>query len=85
MQELPAEGAVRAAGPSGSAHQGCGVPEMPWASPRALARCGSGMGTSEPAEPQLVGDGYLAAARADFLRRLGRTGEARVHYGRRSC
>ena len=28
------------------------------------------------AEPQLAGYGYLAAARADFLRRLGRTAEA---------
>jgi RNA polymerase sigma factor (sigma-70 family) len=32
------------------------------------------------AEPQLAGYGYLASARADFLRRLGRTGEARVCY-----
>lgn len=32
------------------------------------------------AEPQLVGYGYLAAANADFLRRLGRSGEARVRY-----
>ncbi len=32
------------------------------------------------AEPQLAGYGYLAAARADFLRRLGRTAEARVAY-----
>jgi RNA polymerase sigma-70 factor (ECF subfamily) len=31
-------------------------------------------------EPQLAGYGYLPAARADFLRRLGRTGEARVAY-----
>jgi RNA polymerase sigma-70 factor, ECF subfamily len=29
------------------------------------------------AEPQLAGYGYLAAARAEFLRRLGRTAEAR--------
>jgi RNA polymerase sigma-70 factor (ECF subfamily) len=32
------------------------------------------------AEPQLAGYGYLASARADFLRRLGRTGEARASY-----
>ena len=32
------------------------------------------------AEPQLAGYGYLASARADFLRRLGRTGEARQAY-----
>ena len=29
------------------------------------------------AEPQLAGYSYLASARADFLRRLGRTAEAR--------
>ncbi|WP_030272269.1 RNA polymerase sigma factor [Streptomyces sp. NRRL B-24484] len=33
------------------------------------------------AEPQLAGYGYLAAARADFLRRLDRTAEARLAYG----
>jgi RNA polymerase sigma-70 factor (ECF subfamily) len=33
------------------------------------------------AEPQLAGYGYLPAARADFLRRLGRTDEAREAYG----
>ncbi len=32
------------------------------------------------AEPQLAGYGYLAAARADVLRRLGRLGEARSAY-----
>jgi RNA polymerase sigma-70 factor (ECF subfamily) len=32
-------------------------------------------------EPRLAGYGYLAAARADFLRRLGRTDEARTAYG----
>ena len=32
------------------------------------------------AEPQLAGYGYLASARADFLRRLGRTEEARQAY-----
>ena len=32
------------------------------------------------AEPQLARYGYLAAARADFLRRLGRTDEARLAY-----
>jgi RNA polymerase sigma-70 factor (ECF subfamily) len=31
-------------------------------------------------EPQLAGYGYLAASRADFLRRLGRTAEARASY-----
>jgi len=32
------------------------------------------------AEPQLAGYAYLAAARADFLRRLGRVEEARAAY-----
>lgn len=32
------------------------------------------------AEPQLAGYGYLPAARADFLRSLGRVGEARLAY-----
>jgi RNA polymerase sigma factor (sigma-70 family) len=32
------------------------------------------------AEPQLAGYGYLAAARADFLRRLGRLDDARTAY-----
>jgi len=32
------------------------------------------------AEPQLAGYGYLAAARADFLRRLGRVADARTAY-----
>jgi predicted RNA polymerase sigma factor len=31
-------------------------------------------------EPQLAGYGYLPAARADFLRRLGRVHEARQAY-----
>jgi RNA polymerase sigma factor (sigma-70 family) len=31
-------------------------------------------------EPQLAGYGYLSAARADFLARLGRVGEARASY-----
>ena len=31
-------------------------------------------------EPQLAGYGYLAAARADFLRRLGRREEALLAY-----
>jgi RNA polymerase sigma factor (sigma-70 family) len=31
-------------------------------------------------EPQLAGYGYLAAARADFLRRVGRTDDARLAY-----
>jgi RNA polymerase sigma factor (sigma-70 family) len=32
------------------------------------------------ASPELAGYGYLSASRADFLRRLGRTGEARLAY-----
>jgi RNA polymerase sigma-70 factor, ECF subfamily len=32
------------------------------------------------ASPELAGYGYLAASRADLLRRLGRTGEARLAY-----
>jgi len=32
------------------------------------------------AEPQLAGYGYLAASRADFLRRLGRAADARTAY-----
>jgi RNA polymerase sigma factor (sigma-70 family) len=32
------------------------------------------------ARPELAGYGYLSAARADFLRRLDRTGEARLAY-----
>jgi RNA polymerase sigma-70 factor (ECF subfamily) len=32
-------------------------------------------------EPQIATYGYVAAARADFLRRLGRTADARVAYG----
>jgi hypothetical protein len=35
------------------------------------------------AEPQLAGYSYLAAERADFLRRLDRTAEARVPTSRR--
>jgi RNA polymerase sigma-70 factor (ECF subfamily) len=31
-------------------------------------------------EPQLAGYGYLAATRADFMRRLGRDAEARTSY-----
>ncbi len=31
-------------------------------------------------EPQLAGYGYLASSRADFLRRLGRSTEARIAY-----
>jgi predicted RNA polymerase sigma factor len=31
-------------------------------------------------EPQLAGYSYTAAARADFLRRLGRVGDARTSY-----
>jgi RNA polymerase sigma factor (sigma-70 family) len=42
----------------------------------------AGLAALEPltAEPQLAGYGYLAAARADFLRRLGRDAEARPAY-----
>ena len=42
----------------------------------------AGLAALEPltAEPQLAGYGYLAAARADFLRRLGRDAEARQAY-----
>jgi RNA polymerase sigma-70 factor (ECF subfamily) len=42
----------------------------------------AGLAALEPlmAEPQLAGYGYLAAARADFLRRLGRNVEARPAY-----
>ena len=42
----------------------------------------AGLAALEPlgAEPQLAGYGYLAAARADFLRRLGRLTEARTAY-----
>jgi RNA polymerase sigma factor (sigma-70 family) len=42
----------------------------------------AGLAALEPltAEPQLAGYGYLPAARADFLRRLGRTDEARTAY-----
>jgi RNA polymerase sigma-70 factor (ECF subfamily) len=32
-------------------------------------------------DPQLAGYSYLPAARADFLRRLGRVAEARAAYG----
>ncbi len=42
----------------------------------------AGLDALEPlgAEPTLVGYGYLPAARADFLRRLGRGPEARIAY-----
>jgi RNA polymerase sigma-70 factor (ECF subfamily) len=42
----------------------------------------AGLAELEPltAEPQLAGYGYLASARADFLRRLGRDAEARRAY-----
>jgi RNA polymerase sigma-70 factor (ECF subfamily) len=42
----------------------------------------AGLAALEPlaAEPQLARYGYLAAARADFLRRLGRADEARLAY-----
>ncbi|HEY4017136.1 MAG TPA: DUF6596 domain-containing protein [Pseudonocardiaceae bacterium] len=43
----------------------------------------AGLAELEPlfAEPQLIGYPYLAASRADFLRRLGRVDEARLAYG----
>jgi RNA polymerase sigma factor (sigma-70 family) len=43
---------------------------------------GAGLAALEPlaSEPQLAGYSYLAAARADLLRRLGRTAEARTAY-----
>jgi RNA polymerase sigma-70 factor (ECF subfamily) len=43
----------------------------------------AGLAELEPlaAEPQLAGYPYLAATRADLLRRLGRTEEARLAYG----
>lgn len=42
----------------------------------------AGLAALEPLleEPQLAGYGYLASARADFLRRLGRTADARDAY-----
>ncbi len=42
----------------------------------------AGLTALEPlaSEPQLAGYGYLAAARADFLRRLGRLSDARTAY-----
>ena len=63
-----------------------------WPSPvvalnRAVAlgfACGAAAGLAAldelAGEPQLAGYGYLPAARADFLRRLGRVGEAREAY-----
>ena len=63
-----------------------------WPSPvvalnRAVAvgfASGPGAGLAEldalAAEPQLAGYGYLPAARADLLRRLGRPAEARLAY-----
>jgi RNA polymerase sigma-70 factor (ECF subfamily) len=63
-----------------------------WPSPvvalnRAVAigfACGADAGLAAvdalTGEPQLAGYGYLPAARADFLRRLGRVGEAREAY-----
>ena len=63
-----------------------------WPSPvvalnRAVAvgfACGPSAGLAEldalATEPQLAGYGYLAASRADLLRRLGRTDEARLAY-----
>ncbi len=63
-----------------------------WPSPvvalnRAVAvgfACGPAAGLAAldelAAEPQLAGYGYLPAARADVLRRLGRVAEARLAY-----
>jgi RNA polymerase sigma factor (sigma-70 family) len=64
-----------------------------WPSPvvalnRAVAvgfACGADAGLAAldalAGEPQLAGYSYLPAARADFLRRLGRVAEARLAYG----
>jgi RNA polymerase sigma factor (sigma-70 family) len=69
-----------------------GVLSRIWPSPvvalnRAVAlgfACGPAVGLAEldrlREDPQLVGYGYLAASRADFLRRLGRSDEARTAY-----
>jgi RNA polymerase sigma factor (sigma-70 family) len=69
-----------------------GVLEQLWPSPvvelnRAVAigfACGADAGLAAldalAGEPQLAGYGYLPAARADFLRRLGRVDEAREAY-----
>ncbi len=69
-----------------------GVLGQIWPSPvvalnRAVAlgfACGPAAGLAEldrlRDDPQLVGYGYLAASRADFLRRLGRSNEARTAY-----
>ncbi|HLM05798.1 MAG TPA: sigma-70 family RNA polymerase sigma factor [Blastococcus sp.] len=69
-----------------------GVLTQVWPSPvvalnRAVAvgfACGAAAGLAAldalAAEPQLAGYGYLPAARADFLRRLGRVEEARDAY-----
>jgi RNA polymerase sigma-70 factor (ECF subfamily) len=70
-----------------------GVLGQVWPSPvvalnRAVAvgfACGAEAGLAEldelAGEPQLAGYSYLPAARADFLRRLGRVAEARDAYG----
>ena len=49
---------------------------------RVRARAAAGLAALDAlaAEPQLAGYGYLAAARADFLRRLGRVEQARTAY-----
>src|SRR3954470_19397812 len=69
-----------------------GVLVQLWPSPvvalnRAVAvgfACGAAAGLAAldalTGEPQLAGYGYLPAARADFLRRLGRVDEARAAY-----
>ena len=69
-----------------------GVLGQLWPSPvvalnRAVAigfACGADAGLAAldalAGEPQLAGYGYLPAARADFLRRLGRVDEARAAY-----
>jgi RNA polymerase sigma-70 factor (ECF subfamily) len=70
-----------------------GVLEQVWPSPvvalnRAVAvgfACGADAGLAAldalADDPQLVGYSYLPAARADFLRRLGRVAEAQEAYG----
>ncbi len=49
---------------------------------RVRRRSGAGLAAIDPLtiEPQLAGYGYLAAARAEFLRQLGHTDQARSAY-----
>ena len=78
--------------PTGSRSWRCTTCWPSWPSPvvalnRAVAvgfACGAGAGLAAldelADEPQLAGYAYLPAARADFLRRLGRVAEARQAY-----